>query len=326
MSTEGVAAARGGQARALLAALRPHQWTKNLLVFAALIFAFKFLDPQSVLLAVAGFAVFCAASSASYLFNDVLDLERDRCHPVKSRRPVASGALAVRTALGASGLLAAAAVAGGFVVHWKFGVIVAGYLVLQVAYSTLLKHQVILDVMCISASFLARAYGGAHAIRVPISNWLLICAGLLSLFLALAKRRHELLQVQDAVNHRRSLAEYSPQMLDQMIAVVTASTVLAYMLYTIWPETVAKFGTDKLKYTIPFVLYGIFRYLYLVYSKDGGASPSRHLLTDRPILITVFLYAAASAAIIAATAPRREATPAEAERAPPPPALSEKGR
>ena len=287
-----------GTARALLTAARPHQWTKNLLVFAALIFAVRIFDPAAVALAVGGFLAFCAASSACYLFNDVLDAEGDRNHPAKCNRPIASGALPARTALLASGVLALGAVGLGFALRPAFGLTVIGYLVLQLAYSSVLKHEVILDVLCISASFLLRAYGGGAVIDVPISMWLMLCTGLLALFLALAKRRHELLQVDDAANHRRSLAEYTPQMLDQMIAVVTASTLVAYALYTMWPDTVKKFGTDKLALTIPFVLYGIFRYLYLVYSQQGGGSPSRHLLTDKPLLIDIVLYTAAAVWII----------------------------
>lgn len=287
-----------GTARALLAAVRPHQWTKNLLVFAALVFAVKIGDPAAVLLAVGAFACFCAASSASYLFNDVIDVEADRNHPAKCRRPVARGALPVRAALLWSALLAVGAVGAAAALRPAFGAVVGGYLVLQLVYTAALKHEVILDVLCIAASFLLRAYGGGVVIAVPISTWLMVCTGLLALFLALAKRRHELLQVEDAANHRRSLAEYSPQMLDQMIAVVTSSTLVAYALYTMWPETVQKFGTDKLALTIPFVLYGVFRYLYLVYSKDGGGSPSRHLLTDKPLLIDIVLYAAVTVCII----------------------------
>jgi 4-hydroxybenzoate polyprenyltransferase len=291
------AAAARGTLRALLTALRPHQWTKNLLVFAALVFAVRMFDPTSVLLAGAAFIAFCAASSASYLFNDVLDAENDRNHPAKRNRPVASGALPARTALVAAAVGGAFSVSLGLSLRPMFGAIVAGYLVLQLFYTTLLKHEVILDVLCISASFLLRAYGGGVVIAVPISNWLMVCTGLLALFLALAKRRHELLQVEDAANHRRSLAEYSPAMLDQMIAVATASTLVAYALYTMWPETVAKFGRG-LPLTIPFVLYGIFRYLYLIYSKEGGGSPSRHLLTDKPLLIDIVLYAIVTVWII----------------------------
>jgi 4-hydroxybenzoate polyprenyltransferase len=278
--------------------MRPYQWTKNLLVFAGLVFAVRLFHLPSVLLAAAGFAAFCAASSACYLLNDVIDAAADRAHPLKCRRPVASGELTARLALVAAALLAAGAAGLSLALGLLFAAVVGSYLVLQIAYSTFLKHEVILDVLCIAASFLLRAYAGCVVIDVKITHWLLICAGLLALFLALAKRRHELLQVDNAASHRRSLAEYSPQMLDQMIAVVTASTLVAYILYTVWPETVAKFGTDKLLLTVPFVLYGLFRYLYLVYSKEEGGCPSRHLLTDKPLLIDIVLYAAAAVWII----------------------------
>jgi len=298
MTKQAMAAPRSGLARALVSAMRPHQWTKNLLVLAALVFARKFLDVPLVLLSLAAFAVFCAASSATYLLNDVIDAEADRSHPLKRLRPVASGALPAAVALAVSAILAAGAVACGFLLGVTFGLTVVAYLVLQIAYSLLLKHVVIIDVLCISASFVLRADAGAQVLNVEFSNWLMICAALLALFLALAKRRHEIVEVEDAPNHRRSLADYSPQMLDQMIAVVTASTLMAYTLYTIDARTVEKFHTTNLKFTIPFVLYGIFRYLYLVYSKRGGGSPSHHLLTDKPLLANVLLYAAVSAWII----------------------------
>jgi 4-hydroxybenzoate polyprenyltransferase len=298
MSTDGALAPRRGLIPALVVGMRPHQWTKNLAVFAALVFAQKLGDPYAVLLSSLAFCLFCAASSACYLFNDVVDAERDRSHPTKRRRPVASGELPARVALLASALLAGAAVGGGMALHLRFGGIVAAYLVLQLGYSLLLKHVVILDVLCIAASFVLRADAGAVVLEVPFSSWLMFCAGLLALFLALAKRRHEIVQIDNAVDHRRSLADYTPQMLDQMISVVTASTLVTYCIYTVWPETVRRFGTDGLKYTIPFVLYGVFRYLYLVYSKDGGGSPSRHLLTDKPLLLDIFLYAVVSAWIV----------------------------
>ena len=307
MDSEGTSSLRQSRApvlwsaatvRALLAAMRPHQWTKNLLVFAALVFAQRLTYGGDVLRAAVAFLCFCAASSATYLFNDVCDAENDRRHPLKQHRPVASGALPAQVALLAALVLGVVAVGGALALRLPVGGIVAGYLALQLGYSLLLKHVVIVDVLCIAASFVLRAGAGAAAVEVEFSSWLLICTALLALFLALAKRRHELLLVENAHNHRRSLADYSPQMLDQMIAVVTASTLVAYCIYTIWPETVAKFGTDGLKYTIPFVLYGIFRYLYIVYSKEGGGSPSRHLLTDRPLLVAIFLYALVSAAIV----------------------------
>lgn len=301
MSTAELAAGQMALWRALVIAMRPHQWTKNLLLFAALVFAKRFIGPdagRSILLSVAAFAAFCLASSASYLLNDVVDAEADRRHPLKRFRPVASGALPAALALAVAAVLAAVAVGGGALLGATFALAVLAYLVLQVGYSLALKHVVIMDVLCIAASFVLRAWAGAVAIEAEFSHWLFICAALLALFLALAKRRHELVEVQDALNHRPSLAEYSPQMLDQMIAVVTASTLMAYILYTIDAETVRKFHTDNLIYTIPFVLYGIFRYLYLVYSKRGGGSPSRHLLTDKPLLLAVFLYALASAWIV----------------------------
>jgi len=281
--------------------MRPEQWTKNLLVLAALVFARRFYGPEaveSVLLSLAAFGLFCMASGAAYLLNDVCDASSDRAHPLKRLRPVASGALPVRSALLAAGLLAAAAVGGAWLLAWRLAAALGAYLALQVAYTLALKHAVILDVLCIAASFVLRAWAGALVLGVEFSHWLFICAALLALFLALAKRRHELVEVGDALNHRPILAEYSPQLLDQMIAVVTASTLMGYALYTIDAETVKKFQTDNLKYTIPFVLYGIFRYLYLVYSKSGGGNPSRHLLTDRPLLINVFLYALVSGWII----------------------------
>ena len=298
MSDQAAVADRGGLVRALAVAVRPDQWTKNLLVFAALVFAKRFLDPSSILLSLAAFALFCAASSATYLLNDVCDAESDRRHPTKRYRPVASGALPAGAALLFAAILGTVAVAGGLALRVPFGLTVVAYLVLQVGYSLLLKDVVILDVLCISASFVLRAGAGAEVLDVEFSSWLMICAALLALFLAVAKRRYELVELDDAVTHRPSLAQYTPKMLDQMIAVVTAATLMAYTLYTIDAKTVAKFGTDNLKYTIPFVLYGIFRYLYLVYSRHEGGDPSRHLLTDKPLLLDVFLFGLASAWII----------------------------
>jgi 4-hydroxybenzoate polyprenyltransferase len=286
---------------ALLAAMRPEQWTKNLLVLAALVFARRFLGPEavgSVCLSLAAFALFCAASSAAYLLNDVCDAASDRAHPLKRLRPVASGALPARRAALAAGLLALIAVGGALLLAWRLALVLVAYLALQVVYSLALKHAVILDVLSIAASFVLRAWAGALVLGVEFSHWLFICAALLALFLALAKRRHELVEVGEALNHRPILAEYSPRLLDQMIAVVASSTLMGYVLYTIDAQTVEKFHTDNLKYTIPFVLYGIFRYLYLVYSKSGGGNPSRHLLTDKPLLLDVLLYALVSAWIV----------------------------
>ena len=279
--------------------MRPRQWTKNLFVFAGLIFGNLLGDSDSRLIALAAFAAFCLLSSTVYLINDIRDREADRLHPVKSRRPIASGALPVGVATTAAVILALVALGGSFLINASFGAIALGYLVLLSAYSFYLKHVVILDVLTLAGGFVLRAAGGAVAVQVTFSHWLLLLMLLGALFLALSKRRAELVTLaNDAGAHRPSLAEYSPYLLDQMIGVVTASTLLAYAFYTINPETIAKFKTDKLLWTVPFPLYGIFRYLYLVHQRAGGGNPSETLFEDRPILICVALWGAAVIAIL----------------------------
>ena len=283
----------------LLASLRPSQWTKNLIIFGALGLGQRLFDLRSLLYATAAFAIFCALSGVVYLINDIADREADRRHPVKMYRPIASGALPVRVALGAGLVLAVAALSAAFLLRPMFGVVSAVYLALLALYSGPLKHIVIIDVLTIAVGFVLRAAAGAVAIDVPISHWLYVLTILLALFLALSKRRHELVLLADrATGHRKILEEYSPYLLDQMISVVTASTLLAYAFYTVSPETVAKFGTDRLGLTLPFPLYGIIRYLYLVHQKEGGGSPAEMLLTDRPLLVCVALWAVTVAVII----------------------------
>jgi 4-hydroxybenzoate polyprenyltransferase len=283
----------------LLLSARPAQWSKNLLVFAGLLFGRRLFDRASVLDAVSAFAVFCVLSSVVYLVNDIADRDSDRRHPLKAQRPIASGALPVPLATVTALLLGAAALAAAYAVGPPFALVAATYLALQVLYSFPLKHIVIIDVLTIAIGFVLRAIGGAVAVHVEFSHWLLVCTILLALFIALAKRRHELVLLSDgAVGHRPILGEYSPYLLDQMIGVVTASTLIAYVFYTISPETQAKFGTAWLGLTIPFPLYGIFRYLYLVHQRDGGGSPADLLLTDRPLLACVALWALAVALII----------------------------
>lgn len=285
--------------RALLISLRPPQWTKNLIVFAGLIFGQRLLDPLALARSAAAFAIFCALSSAVYLINDILDREADRRHPLKAGRPIASGALSVGLAAAAAGLLVAVGLAASLPLGRGFVLVAVSYLVLQGMYSGPLKKIVIIDVLTIAAGFVLRAAAGAAAIQVPIGHWLLIVTVLLALFLALSKRRHELvLLADDATNHRRILGEYSPYLLDQMISVVTASTLVAYAFYTISPETQQRFHTDLLGLTVPFPLYGIFRYLYLVHRRELGGSPSELLLTDRPLLICVALWGLAVMGII----------------------------
>ena len=283
----------------LLLSLRPSQWTKNLIIFAALMFGQRLLDPTSVLQATAAFVLFCALSGVVYLVNDIADRDADRRHPVKKDRPIASGALPVRVAGTAAAIIAIGAIAAAYWLRPMFGVLATAYLLLLVLYSGPLKHAVIIDVITIAIGFVLRAAAGAVAIGVHASHWLYVLTMLLALFLALSKRRHELVLLADrATGHRKILQEYSPYLLDQMIAVVTASTIVAYAFYTVSPETVEKFGTDLLGLTLPFPLYGIFRYLYLVHQKEGGGSPADMLLNDRPLLVCVGLWAATAAFII----------------------------
>lgn len=285
---------------ALVTSLRPHQWSKNLLLFAALGFSKNLFEPVPLLRSAAAFLIFCALSGAVYLINDVVDLERDRRHPLKRLRPIASGSLSTPAALAAAGLISAVSVAAAVWIARPFALCAVAYLALNLVYSSSLKHLVILDALSVSLGFVLRAVAGGLAIGVPISDWLVVCTLLLALFLALAKRRHELtsLSAPAAAEHRSILAEYSPYLLDQMIGVVTASCVMAYSFYTLAPETTAKFQTERLSWTIPFVLYGIFRYLYLVHRKDQGGNPSGILLTDRPLLAAVALWAAATVLIL----------------------------
>jgi 4-hydroxybenzoate polyprenyltransferase len=269
--------------------LRPEQWTKNLFVFAGLLFGRRLTDPDAVLMACAAFIIFCALSGAVYLFNDVTDREADRAHPLKCTRPIACGALSPRTAVIAAGFLGAAAIQSAVLLRPALGIVAAAYLALLLIYSIFLKHIVIVDVLTIAAGFVLRAVAGALAVYVPISHWLLVCTTLLALFLALSKRRHELTVLSTGATEH--LEEYSPYLLDQMVGVVTSSTLVAYSIYATSTETAERLGTDRLGLTIPFVLYGIFRYLYLVHQKHGGGSPAAMLLADRPLLVCVALWA-----------------------------------
>ena len=283
----------------LVLSLRPSQWTKNLIIFGALGLSQRLLDVDAVLVSCAAFAIFCVLSGVVYLLNDIADREADRQHPLKRFRPIASGALPVPVAIGWAFGLGLGGLAAAFWLRPLFGVVATSYVLLLALYSWQLKHFVILDVLTIAIGFVMRAAAGAVAIAVPISHWLYVLTILLALFLAFSKRRHELvLLANGATSHRRILAEYSPYLLDQMIAVVSASTIVAYAFYTVSPETVQKFGTDRLMLTLPFPLYGIFRYLYLVHLKEGGGSPSDMLLTDKPLLLCVALWTVAVAIII----------------------------
>lgn len=283
---------------AVLKAMRPKQWIKNFMVFPALVFAGHLTDLTDVIAVCGGFVVFCLLSGAVYLFNDIKDYEKDRLHPNKKFRPIASGELSIPDARRAMGLVAIAALVGSLALNivttkvgFDFFLIALLYLALQIAYTLKLKHVVILDVGCIAAGFVLRVLAGTAIINVPIGMWIIVCTTLLALFLGFGKRRHELVLLSgEAGEHRRILEEYSPYFLDQMIAVVTASTVVAYSLYTMDAATIEKLGTTKLPLTIPFVIYGIFRYLYLVHQREEGGSPSKVLVSDKPLLVNILLW------------------------------------
>ena len=284
---------------AFVTSLRLDQWTKNLIVFAGLIFGQRLLEGAAVGTAFVAFAVFCGLSSSMYVVNDLVDREEDRRHPTKRRRPIAAGILSPGRAVSGSTILGGVSLAVAFWVSAAFGSVALVFVGLLAVYSRYLKHQVILDVLAIAAGFVIRAVGGAIAIGVPISQWLLVCTVLLALFLALSKRRHEIALLGDsAPDHRRSLAHYSSDLLDQLISIVAAATVVSYAFYTVEPDTVEKFGTDQLTWTLPFPIYGIFRYLYLVHRQDGGGSPAETLLRDHPLLACVALWAGAIVLII----------------------------
>jgi len=283
----------------LVTSLRPQQWVKNGFVFAALIFSRSITDWNRNTRVAAGAALFCLMSSAVYLLNDILDAPEDRKHPVKKLRPLASGRLGVGTAFLAAVLLAVLALGGAWALDRTFFTILAAYALINVLYSWKLKHVILLDVFVISAGFVLRVISGGVIIHVEISPWLVVCATLLALFLALSKRRHELVALgREAGNHRSILSHYSPYFLDQLIGIVTASTVMSYALYTLSSDVQMKFPGKRLDLTIPFVLFGIFRYLYLVHQNDEGGNPTRLFLTDSVLLSVVLLWAASVIFII----------------------------
>lgn len=278
--------------RDLVLSYRPKQWIKNGALFAPLLFSQNLFHGDLFWKTIEGFVLFCLLTGSVYVVNDLKDLNEDRLHPVKKNRPLASGRLRPGLAGGVACLTLSGSLVIGFLVSREFGLSMAAYLLLQILYTFFLKHQVILDIFSIAAGFVIRVVAGGLVIGVHLSPWLFICTTLLALFLAMAKRRHELVFLKEgAAEHRSILKEYSPYLLDQMMGVVTATTVMSYALYTISEETVAKFQTRNLIFTFPFVLYGIFRYLYVVHQKVEGGRPEETLLTDRPLLLTVLGWA-----------------------------------
>jgi 4-hydroxybenzoate polyprenyltransferase len=284
--------------RLLVISARPSEWVKNAFLFAPVFFSRNLLNLDLLSKVLLAFGLYCLASGSVYLMNDIYDRERDRKHPQKSLRPIASGALPVPLAATVAVSLLILTLADAFILHLQFGFVTASYVLINVLYSRWLKHVVILDVFSIAAGFVLRVVGGAVVIGVMVSHWLLICTMLLALFLGFSKRRYELVTLANDANlHRSVLAEYNPLFLDMMIAVVTSATVIGYALYTVSNETIHKFNTDRLILTVPFVLYGIFRYLYLVYHKNHGGNPAYTLLNDGSLLLSMILSGAVSTLI-----------------------------
>jgi 4-hydroxybenzoate polyprenyltransferase len=279
--------------------LRPHHWVKNGFVLAPLIFADLLLDVPSLVLELSAFAAFCLVSSAVYAFNDIFDREQDRRHPTKKDRPVASGEVSVPSAAAVGTVLMAAGILGSFAIGSAFLLWVVFYLILQFGYNVALKNIVILDILTIALGFVIRAVAGSLAIDVVISPWLILCSLLIALFLGFAKRRQEIvLMGTGAREHRSILGEYSVPFLDQLIGIVTAATIVCYAIYTLTPEVTQRLGSKYLILTLPFVLYGIFRYLYLVHMHEKGGSPTRDLLSDAPLLLSILLWTVMSVALI----------------------------
>jgi 4-hydroxybenzoate polyprenyltransferase len=284
-------------ARDLISTARPKQWIKNGFVFAALVFAGKLGDPVLVAKAITAFFLFGLLSSTVYILNDAADAEADRRHPLKSSRPIAAGRISVRFAFMFAGLLGFLTLVAAVVLDYRFAIVALAYLALNIAYTFFLKHMVLLDVFAIAGGFVLRAMGGAAAIHVSISPWLYLCTMLLSLFLGFGKRRHELLLLEgSARGHRRNLEEYTAPLLDDLITIVAGATILAYSMYTFFASAVPQ--NHAMMVTIPFVLYGIFRYLLLIHRKDFGGAPEEAVWRDIPLLVDLILWVTTSALIL----------------------------
>lgn len=278
----------------LLRTLRPKQWTKNMLLFAALAFSVHEVGASEWLQALIGFIVFCLVSGVVYIMNDIADAEKDRQHPDKRHRPIASGQLRPAAALGFGSAALVLSLTAAFGLGWEFGSWTVAYFVLNMAYSFKLKHLVLIDIMSIASGFVVRAVAGAAVIDRPLTPWFLICTMLLALFLAVSKRRHELILMQDNPHaQRRVLKFYSVALLDQLISIVTTAAIISYGLFTFTSGQ-----SPYMMWTIPLVIYGIFRYLYLIYQEDKGGSPERVLLEDKHILVTVVLFGLAAVTIV----------------------------
>lgn len=287
-------------AGAYLKLLRPKHWVKNLFVFAPLVFARELFHPGPAIEALKAFVVFCLAASAVYIVNDVADADADRAHPEKRHRPIASGAVPVNRALVLAMVLLAASAVIVSGMHHLFIIAIVAYLLMNLAYSFRLKEVILLDVFIVAAGFMLRVLGGAYAIDVTVSSWLVLCSLFISLFLGFAKRRSELQRStpESVAEQRRVLAVYSTPVLDQMLTIASAGAVISYALYTVAPRTVEVFRTEKLIYTTVFVIFGVFRYLHLIYTSADVENPTNAVTRDVPIIVTVALWIASCVAII----------------------------
>ncbi len=284
---------------ALLTEMRPLEWSKNLLVFSGLIFSRSLTDPHNLAVSVAGFLLFCCASSGVYLFNDLCDLAEDREHPVKRHRPLASGALPVGVARVAMVILFSTATLGALWLDHGFAAIIAVYLATCLAYSFKLKDIVILDVILIASGFVLRAIAGAVIIHVEVSEWLVLCTSMVALLVGFGKRRHELVLLESAAgSHRRSLVDYSIEFLDSVMNICAGAAVLTYALYTRADQTIERVGSRAMLITIPFVIYGVFRYLFLIHRRQAGGDPVQILFRDRPTMLNLLLWILTAAIVI----------------------------
>ncbi|HID32041.1 MAG TPA: decaprenyl-phosphate phosphoribosyltransferase [bacterium (Candidatus Stahlbacteria)] len=274
----------------MLRLLRVSHWIKNLFIFAGIIFSRHFVYPDELRTVFFAFLVFCGVSSGVYIINDLLDLSRDRHHPEKKTRPLASGRVTPGVGLIFGTLLLGLGNWFAYLLRPDFFLITITYTGMMFLYSLMLKDFIILDILVVASGYVLRAAGGALVIGVEISSWLLICTFLIALFLVMAKRRHELMVIESPAQHRMSLAGYSPLLLDQMISVVTSATVVSYAFYTLSPQTIAKFQTKNLVFTVPIVIYGVFRYLYIVYKKSEAGAPESAVVRDRPLLLAIMIW------------------------------------
>jgi 4-hydroxybenzoate polyprenyltransferase len=284
----------------LLRLMRPHQWVKNVFVFTGLLFGHAWHDPNLVTHVMLAFAAFCLVSSAVYVFNDIIDVEQDRLHPKKCLRPLASGRVGISAAAGLAGLLGVS----GFVLASYASLVVmtilGGYAVMNVAYSLRLKHVVILDVFIIATGFMLRILAGTLGVGIPPSQWLLLCGLMVTLFLGFSKRRAETLALaEDKAAHRKVLEHYSPVLLDKMIGITASGVILSYSLYTMNADTIRIHGTPNLIYTVPFVMYGVFRYIYLLHHQSRGGDPSHDLVRDPHLFVAVGAWLVATILLIA---------------------------